>query len=627
MAEIGVTRRLAAILAADMVGYSRLMEADEAGTIARQKAHHAELIDPTIAACNGRIVKTTGDGLLVEFASAVDAVSCAVAVQRGMAEREAGVPAERRIAYRVGVNLGEIVIDGDDILGDGVNLAARLEALAEPGGIRISDVVFRNVKGKLDLGFADLGLQKVKNIAQPVATYRVLLDPDAAGTLVSPKRRTHRRPRLAAAAAVLLLAAAGASWWQPWAPDVEPAQRARMKHPLPNKPSVAVLPFADLSAGKKQSLLADGITEDIITDLARIENLFVIARNSTFTYKGKPVKVQQVSEELGVRYVVEGSVRRSGDKIRITVQLIDALSGQHVWAQRYDREVKDIFRVQDEIVTAIATKLVRYFNVVEGGKRYARNLDAYHLVIRARREILAGSISPAGIARARRLAESALALDPGYARAHAELANILALEARFGGVSSARKNALLARAVEEARRAVALDKSDHWGYRMLGFALMSKGDLDGAIAAFDKAIALAPTNADTLNLSALPLVFSGQFDKAIARVRTAMRLNPYYDWVYPDVLGFALYQKGDYAQAVVALEKALRLNPKSVIVKRDLAAAYAQTGRIAEAKALVAELLKANPKLSASRPRLPFKNPAHSAHYQEGLRKAGMPEK
>jgi adenylate cyclase len=341
-------RRLAAILAADVVGYSRLIEADEAGTLAALKSHRGTLIEPKIAQYHGRIVKLMGDGLLAEFPSAVEAVHCAVEIQYAMAERNGYVPEERRITYRVGINIGDIVVEDDDIFGDGVNIAARLEGLADPGGICISRPVHTQIVDKLDLTFEDLGEQQVKNIAKPVMVYRVALDTKAAA-LITPvvqgiARSKHRRWLVAgAAAALLVLAVGGALWWQPWAPD--------------DKPSIAVLPFDNLSGDPDQEPLSDGITEDIITELSRFRELFVIARHSTQTYKGKPVKVQKVAEDLGVRYVLEGSIRKTGNQIRINAQLIDATSGRHIWAERYDRDLSDLFSIQDEIVGTIVTSL------------------------------------------------------------------------------------------------------------------------------------------------------------------------------------------------------------------------------------------------------------------------------
>jgi len=357
-------RRLAAILAADMVGYSRLMEADEIGTIARQKAHRKELIDPKLGEHNGRIVKTMGDGLLVEFASVIDAVQSAVTIQRAMEEREADVPEDRRIRYRVGINIGDIVIDGDDILGSGVNVAARLEGLAEPGGICIPRKVFHEVRNKLDVGYEFIGEQKVKNIETPVPVYRVLLAPSAVGSVIGERRRSRHRWRLGAVAAgglALAVVVVAAVWWRPWAPNVEPARLERMAFPLPEKPSIAVLPFENMSGDPEQDYFAEGLTRDLITDLSKVSGLFVIARNSTANYTDSSVNIGQVAEELGVRYILEGSVRHEGDEVRINTQLIDALTGSHQWAERYDGNLGDIFSLQDEIaikvVSALAVKL------------------------------------------------------------------------------------------------------------------------------------------------------------------------------------------------------------------------------------------------------------------------------
>jgi TolB-like protein/class 3 adenylate cyclase len=352
-------RRLTAILVADMVGYSRLMAADEAGTLARQKAHRKELIDPRIAEYGGRLVKSTGDGVLVEFPSVVDALCCAVTIQLAMTEREAAVPEETRIAYRIGINLGDIIIEDGDIYGDGVNVAARLEALAEPGGICVSRTVVNHVRGKVASDFDDRGEQQVKNIPEPVHVFGVLMQPEAAGEAAAQAMRMvwWWRPAAGVAVAVLAIAVIGIMVWQPWAPDVQLASVERMAFALPDKPSIAVLPFVNMSGDPEQEYFADGMTEDLITDLSKISGLFVIARNSTFSYKDKAVKIRKVAEELGVRYVLEGSVRRVGDEVRINAQLIDALTGGHVWADRYDRDLKDIFSIQDEVVDKVVSAL------------------------------------------------------------------------------------------------------------------------------------------------------------------------------------------------------------------------------------------------------------------------------
>ncbi len=355
-------RRLAAILAADVVGYSRLIREDEARTLTALKAHREELIEPKLAQYHGRIVKLMGDGLLTEFPSAVEAVQCAVEIQHLIGESNADVPEDKRVIYRIGINIGDIVVEGDDIYGDGVNVAARLEGLADPGGICVARNAYNQVKDKLDLTFEHLGEKEVKNIAEPVTIYRVVPD-DLAAALVTPVvrmptvRRQARRPAIAAGLLLSLLGVVGLILWQPWAPDVVPALPGRTASPLPDKPSIAVLPFANMSDDPQQEYFADGMTDDLITDLSKISGLFVIARNSTFSYKGKQVKVRQVAEELGVRYVLEGSVRRAGDEVRINVQLIDATTGGHVWAERYDRQLDNIFAVQYEIMESVVLAL------------------------------------------------------------------------------------------------------------------------------------------------------------------------------------------------------------------------------------------------------------------------------
>ncbi len=434
----GEQRRLVAILAADMVGYSRLMEADERGTIARQKSHRAELIDPKISEHHGRIVNTTGDGMLVEFASVVDAVECAVAIQRAMLEREADISNDRRIQYRVGINLGDIIVDGDDIFGDGVNIAARLEQMAEPGGLRISGTAYDHLKQKINVGYEDLGEVRVKNIEEPVRSYRVLLGPEAVGRMIgekSPSSTPRPLGRIAAVVLISLFVAGGALWWQPWAPEFEPASVERMAFPLPGKPSIAVLPFDNLTGETEQEYFADGITNDIITDLSKFSRLFVIASHSTFTYKGKPVKIQQVAEDLGVRYVLEGSVQRSGDQIRINAQLIDATSGHHLWAERYERDTEDLFAVQTEIIETIVATLAFRVDAVERERvlhKDTESLAAYDYYLLGRKSF--SVFTKEAMTEARTLLEKAIELDPNYAHAYAQLALVHTyLHAQVGG--------------------------------------------------------------------------------------------------------------------------------------------------------------------------------------------------
>ncbi len=588
MESRGTKRRLAAILATDMVGFSRLVEMDEEGTLARQKAHRADLIDPRIAAHGGRIVKSTGDGLLVEFASAVDAVRCAVEVQRAVAEREAGEPEDRRIAYRVGINLGDIVIDGDDILGDGVNVAARLEGLAEPGGVCVSDMIFRSVKGKLDLGYADLGPQKVKNITEPVHAYRIEID-------------SARSPSTAAE---------------------RPLE-------LPDKPSIAVLPFADMSAEKDQEYFADGITEDIITDLSRKRNFFVIARNSTFTYKGKAVDVKRVSRELGVRYVLEGSIRKSGKRVRITAQLVNAETGNHVWAERYDRDLEDIFALQDEITQSIVAAVDPEFMLAEmqrALRKDVRNLDALDYRLRAGWHMF--RFTKKDNAEARRLALRAVDLDPGNAEAFFVLATTHFYDGSYGWSRSPVRS--LSEARDAAERAVALDARDARSHHILGLVGLYSRRHDESIRKFETAIDLDPNYAGAMADLGQALAWSGESERVAAEINRAMRLSPrdlrkagWIAW-----LGFADFAAERYEDAAEWARKAVQENPKLPQGHILLAASCGQLGRIDEARAALAERLRASPGLTvdAVRSRLPWKHHADMERFLDGLRKAGLPE-
>ena len=454
-------RRLAAILVADVVGYSRLMELDEVGTLTALKAHRQELIDPAISHHHGRTVKLMGDGVLVEFASVVDAVTCAVTIQTGMAKRNDAVPGDRRIELRIGVHLGDIIVEDDDIYGDGVNVAARLEGLAEPGGICLSQQAYDQVETKLNLAVEDLGPQQVKNIARPMRAYRVLHEGAVPHPAKPPKRRGLSVSQFIGSAVVILLVVAGLvfGWWQPWTPDVEPASVDAMALPLPEKPSIAVLPFANTSGDPEQDYFADGITDDLTTDLSKLSGLFVISRNSAFTYKGRAVKVRDVAEELGVRYVLEGSVRRAGDQVRINARLTDAITGGHVWAERYDRRLDNIFEVQDAITNNVVQALKLHLTEAEidpeNKEPTTSSLEAYDLVLRARK--LMTRFDRKAAAKARGLLERAIELDPTYVQAYSLLGLYYFDEWRLWG-SNRDKN--LSRALELARTAVELNPSD-----------------------------------------------------------------------------------------------------------------------------------------------------------------------
>ncbi len=627
-------RRLAAILAADMVGYSRLMAADEAGTLARQKAHRKELIDPRIAEYGGRVVKSTGDGVLVEFPSVVDALRCAVGVQLAITEREAAVPADDRIAYRIGINLGDILVEEDDIYGDGVNVAARLEALAEPGGVWVSRTVVNHVKGKVASDFEDQGEQEVKNIPEPVHVFRVLMEPEEAGEAVPEVEKPKRWKRPVAAIAALVIAviivAAGIMVRRPWAPEVETASVENMALPLPEKPSIAVLPFDNISGDPERERLADGITEDIITDLSRYPDLFVIARNSTLAYKGKPTNVSQVAEDLGVRYVLEGSIQTDGNQARVTVQLVDALDGHHLWAERYELPLDDIFALQDEVTRATAGTLTGYAGrLAKHGRAIARrkppeSLSAYDYYLLGIEHKI--RFTKEDNTKAKELLEKAIELDPGFARAFVGLAYSHLIDLEQGWSSSAEYSFdMFRRAVDKA---IELDPTDAEGYVNLIVVYAQDGDADGAMRAVEQALHLAPGNAEVLIQAGwnMPFVTGKEgAARAVDLVQQAMRLNPEYPIWYLYGLGTAQYYAHQFEGAIETLRSA---RPVTNQTRQYLAMSYAQLGRSARAAEMAAELLRDNPEFSGSdyAELLGFANEEARAHFLDGIRKAGLPE-
>ena len=565
-------RKLAAILAADVVGYSRLVGNDEAGTIARVKALRKECIEPLVAEYHGRVVKLMGDGALVEFASAVDAVECAVAIQKGVAEREAAEPEDRRIAFRIGINVGDIIVEDGDIFGDGVNVAARLEGLAEPGGICIARNVYNQVKAKLDLAFEPMGEHRVKNIAEPVTVYRVNLD--------APGRARRRRPALGAAplaggrgGVVLLLALGAGGAWYGYASGAATGRdwRGRARSwPQAEARAAAAGQALDRGAAVRQSArtiaeqerLADGMTEDIITDLARFRELFVIARNSTEVYKGKPVDVRQVGRELGVQYVLEGSLQIDGDQVRVTAQLIDATTGNHVWAERYDRPLEDIFVVQDEVRQKIAGTLATPTGGVltEAERESARrkppeNLQAYDnylLGIEHKHRFTKEDNQ-----KAHQLLTKAIELDPGFARAYVGLAMADSVAIDNGWTKSRQES--LDNMLKAVRTALTLDPSDNQAHLFLGTYYMYVGDLEQSLAEHDKALRLNPNDADALVISAGDMTWFGRPAQAAELADRAVRINPNYpDW-YGWGLLLAYFYDGQYDRALAVTRS--RLNP------------------------------------------------------------------
>ncbi len=625
-----VERRLAAIFVGDVVGYSRLMGEDEARTLAALKAHRSEFIDPIVTEHRGRIVKLMGDGVLIEFASVVDALECAVAVQRGMTGRNAEVPEDRHIVFRIGLNLGDIIIDGDDIYGNGVNVAARLEALAEPGGICISGRVLDQVEKNVNVGFAFLGPQTVKNIDRPVNAYKVLLDPEAAGTIVNaPKAKAPARPWLAAAVVALVVAAGGTGlWYHQTRPDFEPASVAKMAHPLPDKPSIAVLPFDNLSGDKEQDPIADGLTEAIITALSRTPDLFVIARNSTFTYKGKPVKVQQVAEDLGVRYVLEGSVQRSGDRLRVTAQLIDALNGSHLWANRYDRPAENFFALQDEITREVLIELqvkLTFGEHARESRRETKSLEAW--ILRNQAYAQASKYSREGMLKARDLYEQAVKADPEFARAWAGIAWTYWFEARMGGWQLSRDEALN-KATEFAKRAMEIDPQSPAGYLTTASVSLMKNEHDRAVALAEQAVDLAPNDFQANAALGWQLVWAGEVKRGLEMFARAKRLSPRFPAWILGMEGLAQHMLGRHEDAIVSLNEGIRRLPGGPHARPRLIAVYADLDRLEEAKVAAAELLELNPDFSVKNyvKAQPFKAPERKEWMRDLLLKAGLPE-
>jgi len=577
MAEERVQRRLAAILSADVVGYSRLIEKDEGGTLATLKDRRRTILVPLVTHYDGRIVKVMGDGVLVEFASAVNAVNCAVELQKKMAEASKGLPEDRRIVLRIGINLGDVIVEGGDLYGDGVNVAARLQVMAGPGAIYVSGSVYDQVKRKLELDFEELGLQTVKNISEPVVVYRV----EPLGS------REYQRPA------------------------AEPL-------PLPAKTSIAVLPFTNMSNDPEQETFVDGLTEDLITDLSRATGLFVIARNSTFAYKGRPVDVRHIARDLGVRYIVEGSARRAAGRVRINAQLIDAVGGDHLWAERFDRGLEDIFAVQDEVTGKIVEALVGRLTTTPARNRPA-NIEAYELCVRAR----GLSVQTALAAReACFLMERAIALDPAYAEAHRWLALNLWLGWEFWDQPAESHRA---RAVEEAQRAVALDPNDAGNRWVLGVILGHERRWRESDAEFDATVKLDPNHADAWAMRSDLLTLAGQPKKAIEHVQRALRLNPHPPSWYYWMLGQAQYQLRDYASAAQTLRRPETYRTTS---RRLLAASLAQLGRLDDACQEATLFLMANPHFEIGHwaDSQPFRSEEARQHFVDGYRKAGLPD-
>ncbi len=635
MSEEGVERRLTTILATDVVGYSRLMGEDEIGTLTALKAHRAELIDPKAAQHNGRIIKLMGDGTLMEFPSVVEATTFAVEVQILMRERNAAIPEDRQIEFRIGINIGDVIVEDEDIYGDGVNVAARLEGLADSGGICVARNVFNQVKGKLDLNFEHLGEREVKNIAEPVTVYRVPLD-DKAGALVTPVMQApvgavrSRWPAIAAGLAVTFLAIVALVWWQPWAPQVETTSLEKMALPLPGKPSIAVLPFNNMSDDTDQDYFADGMTEDLITDLAKISGLLVVARNSTFAYKGQSPDIREVAKQLGVRYVVEGSVRKAGGRIRINAQLIDAETGTHLWAERYDRDATDVFDLQDDVRTQIVAALRVKLTPGEESRlarQLTNNPEAYDYYIRGLRQ--ESFFTKEGNLESRLMFEQAIELDLTFATAIGRLATAHTLAAENGWSPAPEKSMKTARLLAE--NAVALDDDlpqAHWAMARV-YSRKRLFDGDRAIASLRKAIALDPNYADAFAMLSNVLNFVGRPEEALGQIEQAMRLNPHFPYWYYHVLGNSQFLLTRYEAAAENFQKATERNPNVPWPRRALISVYGHLGQIDDAEWEIEELavLGYEITLDSARQTERFTLSAHMEQFLDGLRKAGVPEK
>jgi adenylate cyclase len=623
-------RRLTTILAADVVGYSRLMAADEAGTLAQLKKHRSELIEPKTAQHHGRVVKLMGDGTLMEFASVVDAVNFAVEVQRAMVERNADVPQAWQVRYRIGINIGDIIVDDEDIYGDGVNVAARLEGLAEPGGICVSRNVFDEVKTKVDVGFGDLGQQEVKNIPEPVQVFKALLESTGSVHLGLPTSASKRPPLwliLSIGAALLLVVAAGIMWLRPWQSVGEPAVVENLALPLPEKPSVAVLPFNNMSGDPTQEYFSDGMTEDLITDLSKVSGLFVIARNSSFAYKGQQVDLRQIGRDLGVRYILEGSIRKEGGRVRINAQLIDALSGGHVWAERFDRKIEDVFALQDEVTQQIVSALSITLNAEEK-QRLSRTTEthpqAYDLFLRGLERLR--RFTPQTNVEARDFFHQAMMVDPRFARAVSGIGFSYAMDVFLGAMVEREETLLMAE-----RYATAAKKLDdtvpavHFG---ISFIYERRERFDDAVEAARRSVELDTNYADGYAQLASALIQAGRPHEGLEAIETAMRLNPARPFFYLDVLGRAKFMLGRYDEAAQTYEEVVRTNPAFISGHRGLAAAYAYLGRLEDAEWEGAEILVLQPDFSLQDERVSnaFKRQEDMERYIEGLRQAGLPE-
>jgi adenylate cyclase len=598
MAEERAKRKLSGILSADAVGYSRLMQEDEASTI-RNLEDSKRLMSELIQQFKGRVVDAPGDNLLAEFSSVVDATECAVKIQQELKTKNEGLPDNQKMNFRIGVNLGDVVEEADRIYGDGVNIAARLEGLAEPGGICVSRTAFDHVKNKLKIGYEYLGEHRVKNIAEPVRVYRILLEPEAAGIVIGEKKPKSRKWIWAASGAIfliILVIGIFAIWNYNFRPSNEPASVDNMVLPLPDKPSIAVLPFVNMSGDPEQEYFSDGRTEEIITALSKTPKLFVIARTSSFKYKGKKVDIRTVGRELGIRYVLEGSVRKARDKVRITAQLIDVTTEKHLWAERYDRELSDVFAIQDEITLEIIKAMQVKLTMGEQARitgRGTKNLDAFLKALQAKEH---WSLDKKGRTRARQLAMEAISLDPNYGYPYAIVSHTHMLDVWLQSTETPEESMRLAN--EWVQKALVLDDLDYRIHNILSNLYIMEGKNNEAISSSKRALELCPGGAGAYHNLGVALRFSCKFKEAIPMYKKSLELDPFPPAHFFGNLATAYRAVGRYEDAIEMAEKGLQLNPDDNFIRIDLVFAYTKLGRQKEARDAAKELLRINPKFS-----------------------------
>jgi adenylate cyclase len=605
------------------------MSLDEEATVKTLKQHRST-ISGLVTQNRGRVVDSPGDNILAEFGSVVDAVKCAVKIQETLKGNNAELPENRRMDFRIGVNLGDVIEEEERIYGDGVNIAARLEGLAEAGGICISGTAFDQVKNKVPVGYQYLGKQAVRNIPDPVRAYKVLMEPESAGKVIGenePKRRSWAW-KAVAAVTVLLLVAGGLVWNFYWrTPKIEPASKEKMAFPLPDKPSIAVLAFTNMSGDPTDDLFGDGLAEGIINALSKSEQIFVIARNSSFTYKGKPVKVKQVAEEMGVRYVIEGSIQKEGARVRITAQLIDALTGHHLFSERYDRDLKDILNLQDEItmkvLTAVQVKLTAG-EIARLSEKGTKNLDAYLKVLQGR-DIKTGTVNKERVQSAMQLLEEAIALDPGYALAYSWLSTTHFDLVVLGASESPKES--LQRAIELGRKAVALDDSNSHVHSLLAFPYVYLKEFEKAIEEAERGLSLCPNSASAYFAIGFVLAAVGRYQEAIPMLQKCLRLSPIpmSSNVLAALAGSHLWL-GQYEEAIATYKKVLQFyGPDHLMAHLGLAAAYVWTDREKEARAEGAEVMRIDPKFSVERfiKSLPY-DQSRKDRVADAFRKAGL---